>query len=115
VKPAARVGLLTRSNTLTLASFVHGALPPESMLSAGGATPALFFASTNAPVDAGAQVPAVADMPDAATRPPLPPTAPPQGGCAGCATSGNETSGGAIAALLGLVWLRVRRPRRRER
>jgi MYXO-CTERM domain-containing protein len=113
VKPAAKAGLVPRKAGLTLASFVRGATPPETMLSAGGATPVLAVPAS--PVDAGAPPPPpVADAaPEPAEAgPPLPHTAPAQGGCAGCATSGGDA--GSVFALAGplvLVLLRVRRRR----
>ncbi len=117
VKPAAKVGLLPRGAPLTLATFVRGALPPESALSAGGATPTLLIAPTATPVvDTGTPALVVADaaanLPDAGTGAPLPPTAPPQGGCAGCATTtGDAGSVGILAALVGFAMLRLRRRR----
>jgi MYXO-CTERM domain-containing protein len=93
------------------------------MLSTGGPTPLLSLpAATGAIVDAGA-----ADMWDAttaahpsldggetaandATPGPMPPTAPPSGGCAGCAMAGGDaTSAGAIAALTAVAGARLRR------
>jgi MYXO-CTERM domain-containing protein len=112
VKPAAKAGLVPRKEGLTLASFVRGATPPETMLSAGGATPLLAIPAS--PVDAGAPPAAVADAAPAPTEaaPPLPHTAPPQGGCAGCATSGGDAgSAVSLAGVLALVLLRVRRRR----
>jgi MYXO-CTERM domain-containing protein len=115
VKAAARLGFTPRTGAVTMATFVRGALPPESFLSGGGATPVLFFPATTALVDAGG--PGAPDL-DAsmaspaptASAPPLPPTAPPQGGCAGC-TMGtmDASSAGAIAALLGIALARLRR------
>ena len=118
IKPAAKIGLYARTGALTLATFVRGALPPESMLSAGGATPALFIAPSPVATDARTASPPLAaadaavDTPDATVSPPLPPTAPAQGGCAGCATTGGETGNGvALAAVVGLVGLSIRRRR----
>jgi MYXO-CTERM domain-containing protein len=110
VKPAAKIGFMPRAGAVTLTSFVHGTLPPESFLSSGGATPVLSFpAPSLALVDAGA----AAEL-DAATAPPapppLPPTAPPQRGCAGCAVGATDaSSAGAITALVALAIARLRR------
>ncbi|HEY3819251.1 MAG TPA: DUF2330 domain-containing protein [Polyangiaceae bacterium] len=118
VKPATRIGFVPRGAAVTLQSFVRGALPPESFLSSGGATPVLFFpATTAALVDAG---PSPAPVEDASPPPstetvvqPLPPTAPPQGGCAGCTVGTTDaSSAGAIAALLGIAVARLRRKKR---
>jgi MYXO-CTERM domain-containing protein len=96
-------------------TFVRGALPPESFLSSGGATPVLSFPATVAPMDAGTtsgpdlDAAVVAPVPTEST-PPLPPTAPPQGGCAGCAMGSTDaSSAGAIAALMGIALARLRR------
>jgi MYXO-CTERM domain-containing protein len=118
-KAAAKLGFMPRAGGLTLAAFVRGAVPPESMLSTGGPTPLLSIpAATRTVVDAG-----FGDSVDATTSfdagdatasdampPPMPPTAPPSGGCAGCATSGGDaTSVGAIAALAAVATARLRR------
>jgi MYXO-CTERM domain-containing protein len=117
---AKRLGLAPRDASLQLAAFVKGPLPPESMLSTGGATPVLSYPPPNMAVaDAGgdlgavvAEAGAVDTGGDAGPPPPLPPTAPPSGGCAGCSsTQGNATTGGAIAALLGIALTRLRRRR----
>jgi hypothetical protein len=116
---AKRLGLAPRDASLQLAAFVKGPLPPESMLSTGGATPVLSFPPPNMAADAGgdlgavvAEAGAVDTSGDAGQPPPLPPTAPPSGGCAGCSsTQGNATTGGAIAALLGIALTRLRRRR----
>jgi hypothetical protein len=123
VKPAAKLGLLPHTGTLSLATFVRGALPPESMLSTGGATPLLAIAPSPPPPpdavpDAGGQAmdAAIADASataDAGAAPPLPPTAPPQGGCAGCTTSGSDAgNAAAFFGLVGLVLVSARRLRR---
>jgi MYXO-CTERM domain-containing protein len=122
-KAAAKIGFMPRAGSVTLASFVRGVVPPESMLSTGGPTPLLAIpAATGGIVDAGAS-----DMWDATTvaHPSLdggemaandampaamPPTAPPSGGCAGCAMAGGDaTSAGAIAALTAVAGARLRR------
>jgi len=122
-KAAAKIGFLPRAGSLTLASFVRGAVPPESMLSTGGPTPLLSFpAAMGAIVDAGASgtwdattVPQPSlDGGDTAagdaTPTAMPPTAPPSGGCAGCAIAGGDaTSAGAIAALTAIAGARLRR------
>ena len=112
VKPAARIGFIARSGKASLAAFVRGVLPPENVLSTGGATP-LFAAPREE--DAGGEIDAaVAETPDAAGTPP-PPTLPataPRSGCSGCSSArGTAALGQAIAALalLGLVFVRKRR------
>lgn len=122
VKPAARIGFLARGAPIRLAAFVRGAVPPETLLSTGTATPALLVgppsaASASAPDqnDSGAVDAAAWPnlMPDAASTlpPPLPPNAPPPGGgCAGCAaTRGGSTASGALVALLAVAATRLRR------
>jgi MYXO-CTERM domain-containing protein len=121
IEPASRIGFLPRGGAVTLNTFVRGALPPESILSRGGATPLLAIppsapdtASTGAPVpEAGLVVDAAtAGGPPDAAPPGPPPTPPPEGGCAGCATTGGNAGGvSAIAALLGLAVARMRRRR----
>ncbi|MGD0525222.1 MAG: DUF2330 domain-containing protein [Polyangiaceae bacterium] len=118
VKPAAKIGFIPRGAAASMQTFVRGALPPETFLSSRGATPLLSFPPTPAPVDAGAvaaDLDASAPPPaptDTATPPPMPPTAPPQGGCAGCMMGASDaSSAGAIAALLGLAVARLRRRR----
>jgi MYXO-CTERM domain-containing protein len=121
VNAASKIGFVARGAPLTLGTFVRGALPPESLLSRGGATPLLAIPPTSPDaVDAGGQAGGGLAM-DAATEPatatdagaPMPPpTPPPEGGCAGCTTSGaNASSASAIAALLGIAMLRLRRRR----
>jgi MYXO-CTERM domain-containing protein len=115
VKPAAKIGFVPRGAAVTMQAFVRGALPPESFLSSGGATPALFFPATTAALadagaspDLGAAVPTPAPTDTAAPR--MPPTAPPQGGCAGCTVGTTDaSSAGALAALLGIALARLRR------
>ena len=113
-KAAAKLGFTPRTGAVTMATFVHGVVPPESFLSNGGATPVLSIPATPGVVDAGDAVaaPVEAGPGDTqATPPPLPPTAPPQGGCAGCSTA---PSGGDLAAvsLLGLAFVVMTRRKR---
>ena len=116
VLPAAKLGFLPRAGATTLRTFVRGALPPESFLSSGGATPLLAIPATPAAPDAPSLVDAGTD-PDVAplpfvppSPPPLPPTAPPQGGCAGCTLGGTDASSmGALAALFAIAAARLRR------
>jgi hypothetical protein len=113
-KAAAKLGFVPRGAAVTMQAFVRGAVPPESFLSSGGATPALFFpAMAAALVDAGAapDLDAAVPAPPIDTgAPPLPPTAPPTGGCAGCAIGTTDaSSAGAIVALLGIAVARLRR------
>jgi MYXO-CTERM domain-containing protein len=116
VKPAAKIGFVPRGAAVTMQAFVRGALPPESFLSSGGATPVLAFPATTATLlDAGAAAASDLDAALAAptptdTAPPLPTTAPPQGGCAGCTMGTTDaSSAGAIAVLLGIALARLRR------
>jgi len=119
VTPAAKIGFVARAGAVTLGSFVRGAVPPESFLSSGGATPVFMAPQGGGVVDAGTP-PTPAPAPDGVppmpapsdSAAPMPATAPPQGGCAGCAVGGTDgTSLGAVAALLGLAVARVRRKR----
>jgi MYXO-CTERM domain-containing protein len=120
VKAASKIGLLPRAGVLSLASFVRGAMPPESLLSNGGPTPflgvqttAMTIASvpdTGAP-DADASTPATPY--DASPAPPLPPSAPVKGGCVGCAAAPSNAP--ATGALVGLAAVLVARLRRRRK
>jgi MYXO-CTERM domain-containing protein len=127
VKPAAKIGFLPRAGAVTLSAFVRGALPPESLLSSGGATPVLSIPATGA-VAAAADVDASAVVDDGGTSgdaaptaraaadaaaPPMPPaTPPPQSGCGGCAVgTADASSASAVAALIGVALLRLRRRR----
>jgi hypothetical protein len=117
IKPAARIGLLPRTGSLTLASFVRGPMPPESMLSTGAATPRLAIgAATDAGTMSGADAAAVAGSDDAsasvdAGARPLPPSAPASGGCAACGVARGTNGLGGIATLaaLGVALARRRR------
>ena len=116
VSPAAKIGFLPRTGSVTLSSFVRGAVPPESFLSAGGPTP-VFAIPAGTGNDAGAIAPDDAGSADGAATTPVspqpPPTPPPQGGCGGCAMgSDGATSAGAIAGLLAVAFARLRRTRR---
>jgi MYXO-CTERM domain-containing protein len=108
---------------VTLATFVHGAPPPETFLSSGGPTPLLSIPASSG-LDAGAAPGTLDAGPDLDAMPPavvandagapaMPPTAPPSGGCAGCATTGGDTgtTAGAIAALVAVAVARLRRRR----
>ena len=108
-KAAAKIGFVPRGAAVTLGTFVHGPVPPESMLSTGAATPLLSLpGAPGGGPDLGAG--AVAPPADWEATPGLPRTAPPSGGCAGCTTTGGDgTSVGAIAALLGIAMARQRR------
>jgi hypothetical protein len=109
IKPAARIGFVARSGPATMTTFIKGAVPPESFLSNGGATPLLAIPSTQTP-DAGESTPPEAGPAEPPPSPPLPPTAPPQGGCAGCTMGTSDaSSAGAVVALLGIALSRLRR------
>jgi MYXO-CTERM domain-containing protein len=117
-KAAAKIGFVARAGAVTLGSFVRGAVPPESFLSSGGATPALSIPATPAApdvaaaTDAGPELDAAIATVPSATPPPPPATPPPQGGCAGCALGSTDaSSAGAIAALLAIAAARLRRRR----
>ncbi|MGH7295147.1 MAG: DUF2330 domain-containing protein, partial [Polyangiaceae bacterium] len=56
-KAAARIGFLPRGAAVSMATFVRGAVPPESFLSSGGATPVLSFPAPAPAVDAGLLTP----------------------------------------------------------
>jgi MYXO-CTERM domain-containing protein len=119
ITSAKRLGLAPRAASLQLATFVRGAVPPESILSHGGATPMLAFpptapSGTDAGPDLDGSPPQAtgAGNTDAASTPSMPQTAPPSGGCAGCSTTPSDaTSGGAVVALVGLALSRLRRRR----
>jgi hypothetical protein len=112
-KAAARLGFMPRAGAVTMATFVRGAVPPESFLSNGGATPVMSIPAI--PVaDAGEAPVSPADaglVEPQAAPPPLPPTAPPQGGCAGCSTapSGSDFAAASLFALAFVVMTRRKR------
>jgi hypothetical protein len=119
VSPAAKIGFLPRGGNVTLGSFVRGAVPPESFLSAGGPTPVLAIPADTGGSDGGAAAPddggpidASAGVPDAAPSPPA--TPPPEGGCAGCSTApktGDFVAAGACAFAFVAMMRRSRRRR----
>jgi uncharacterized protein (TIGR03382 family) len=120
VKAASKIGLLPRAGALSLASFVRGAMPPESLLSNGGPTPFLGVpmtaATTPSVPDTGvpeADASTAATPYDASSSLPLPSSAPVQGGCAGCAAAPSNAP--PAAALAGLAALLVARLRRRRK
>jgi MYXO-CTERM domain-containing protein len=114
---------LPRAATVTLAMFVRGPLPPESMLSNGAVTPLLSIpvpgdADSSVSADDGGAATRVADAiaadQDGATRPSPPPTPPPARGCAGCSMdAGDASATSAIAALAAIAFAKLRRRRRR--
>jgi hypothetical protein len=111
-KPASKIGFLPRGGALTLASFVRGPLPPESILSRGGvvAPLAILPGDASAPVEdaSAAQLPAAADA--SSILPAPPPTTPPRSGCAGCGIGGGDGAAMATLAAFGaLVLARLRR------
>jgi MYXO-CTERM domain-containing protein len=123
-KPATRIAFVPRGAALTLAAFVRGALPPESLLTTHG--PVLANRTAVAPTPTGDPGPATpdsgsapsgspqADLPGQDAAPPAarPPLATAPRGCAGCATSRDDAStGGAIAALVAIALARLRRRR----
>jgi hypothetical protein len=120
---ATKLGFTRRGAPLALAAFVHGAQPPETFLSTGGATPVLAFPAAAGPgadaglgamddagtIDAGVEpMPAPSATPPAA---PPPATPPPQGGCGGCgvAAGGDEVAASSVLALAVLLMMRRRR------
>jgi MYXO-CTERM domain-containing protein len=117
IKAAAKLGFVPRGAAVTMSTFVRGALPPESFLSSGGATPVLAIPQM-AMVDAGPELMAPPEV-DASVSPPTEPvpavppaTPPPQGGCAGCTTGG--AGAGSLGAVVGLLALALARLRRRS-
>ena len=83
-KAAAKIGFVPRSAGVSMATFVHGAVPPESFLSSGGATPVLSFPPPTPAIDAGPLMPVPgpdidAGGPAAAAPPPVPTTRPSPG------------------------------------
>jgi uncharacterized protein (TIGR03382 family) len=122
VKAASKIGLLPRVGALSLASFVRGAMPPESLLSSGSRMPLLVQSTTVAAMDAStleggpseAGEPTATVTPtDASPAPPLPPSAPAQGGCAGCSAAPSSVpTTGALAYLAAIAVARLRRRRK---
>jgi MYXO-CTERM domain-containing protein len=123
-KPATRIAFVPRGAAVTLAAFVRGALPPESLLTTHG--PVLANRTAVAPTPSGGpgqatpdsgsppNAPPRTDLPvqDAAPPAAQPPLATAPRGCAGCATSRDDAStGGAIAAWVAIALARVRRRR----
>jgi len=122
VKAASKIGLLPRVGALSLASFVRGAMPPESLLSSGSPVPFVVQATAAATADVSAPEGGAADASatqatataahDASPAPPLPQSAPLQGGCAGCSTGPSGASSSALAGFAAIAALRLRRRRR---
>jgi hypothetical protein len=119
VHPAAHIGFLPRGGAVTLASFVHGAVPAETFLSGGGATPVLSIPATPPPVDLDAGLMDASSLIVDAGAPnvvaplsvPVPPTPPPQSGCAGCsaAPSGGDFAAASLFVLAFVVMTRRKR------
>jgi hypothetical protein len=104
--PAAGLGLV-KAGDVQLAKLVKGAIPPETFLTAAGATPALL-------IPPSPPAPPPPDVPDAgAPEPPPapPPPEPPHGGCAGCAMGGEHA--GALSVALAALALAIHRRRSR--
>jgi MYXO-CTERM domain-containing protein len=121
IQPAVKIGFTPRAGAITLASFVHGAVPPETFLSSGGATPPLLvgagssIAATPSDEDASSAASSAPIATDAASTaaPPPPSTPPSSSGCAGCATAPGGTSmATALSALAAIAAGRLRRRRR---
>ena len=118
VKPAARVGFIARGAKVSLASFVRGPLPPENVLSTGGATPLFAVprdedASAEVEVDAAPPPPEAVDAaPAPSTPPPAMPSTAPRSGCSGCSSVGRAHAQGNLVAALGLLMLRFARKRK---
>jgi hypothetical protein len=110
--PAANLGL-AQSSGVQLAALVKGTLPPETFLSAAGATPALVVPpSPDAEGGGGADAgPLTAPIEAGPTPPPEPPRG---GGCAGCSTTGRTAEGAAGTGLVAVVFAVVRACRRRR-
>ncbi len=120
-QPASKIGFVPRGLGLTLAAFVRGALPPESLLTRSGPVLAMPQAPATLPaartVDGGSGAidasvdEATGDASDgglpASTPPAAEPPPPVRPGCAGCSTIGADpASVGAIGSLIALAGLR---------
>ncbi len=125
VKPAARIGFLPRAG-VSLSAFLRGALPPETALSRGAATPLAPLVAPPAAiavdVDASASTggaPAAGDAappaaPSVSTSAAPPPTPPAQSGCSGCTlASADAGSAGAILSVIAVAAAHLRRRRSR--
>jgi hypothetical protein len=114
-KAASKIGFTPRAGAVALAAFVRGALPPESMLSAGGPTPLLAIPAGNtaAPApDADASTAQPPQGADASSVLPAPPAAtPPRSGCGGCTMARGDA--GAMTAMAALGAIGLARFRRR--
>jgi len=105
---ATKIGIVARG-PLTLASFVRGPMPPETILSSGlGGAPLLPAVASGADAgdvattlseDAGAAPDAAS--PDSGGVPPL--DSRPAGGCAGCAVGARESTFGALFGVTALA------------
>jgi MYXO-CTERM domain-containing protein len=127
VQPAAKIGFLPRAGA-NVSAFVRGALPPESTLSRGVATPLaplpaptaqVAAAAVDASTSGGGTVPPQGDAASdsgALTGPTPPPTPPSQSGCSGCSLGSADASAAApVAALVAFVAVRLRRRTARPR
>jgi hypothetical protein len=121
VQAAAKIGFSRRGGPVTLATFVHGASPPETFLSTGATTPVLSIRAAPGPADVDASAAATAAAAVDASAPDLagttspasapPPTPPPQGGCGGCsaAQSGEDLATASLFALAFVAMIRRKR------
>jgi MYXO-CTERM domain-containing protein len=119
-RPAAKIGFVPRAAGLTLAAFVRGAVPPESLLTRSGPVLAMPRAAPLVdagppPADPGTPAPVPNSGPEMSPRAPTPPPpspSPARGGCAGCSTMGRDPSTpGALASLLAIALAGFRRKR----
>jgi hypothetical protein len=121
---ASKIGFVPRGAGLTLAAFVRGVLPPESLLTRSGpvlampqvlALPAAARAadagggSIDASVDESTKDVSDGGLPQA-SPPAAEPPPPVRPGCAGCTTIGADpASAGAIVSLIAFVFAGLRR------
>jgi hypothetical protein len=119
-RPAAKIGFVPRAAGLTLAAFVRGAVPPESLLTRSGPVLAMpriapLVDAGSPPADPGTPAPVQNSAPEKSPQAPAPPPpspSPARGGCAGCSTMGRDPStAGALASLLAIALAGFRRKR----
>jgi len=121
-QPASKIGFVPRGAGLTLATFVRGVLPPESLLTRSGPVLALPQVLTTVRasrmVDAGGDPTAASvneatsDTSDGGPVAAPPPEAPPpvRPGCAGCSTIGADPASAAtVVSLIALALAGLRR------
>jgi hypothetical protein len=110
VKPAEKIAYVPRVDSMTLATFLQGPVPPESMLSAGGPTPLLSFPQPGG--DAGSDAQPAQDAGTPAT-PGVPKMNPTQGGCAGCNAAPGSDDYAAAGMFAFAFWAMTRKRNKR--